>query len=385
MRIAARDREVLLVLAPRADPRRRITILGEDEPDHLGVVGTRVVVDGVDSQEAVQPELRPPDDELVPARHLARLGFGALAEPVLQLAEPLLLRLHDSPEALLFPPVIVELTLQRILRERVRARDRDEDGQRSRPYRHPIPPNGVGPVSSKCERPLNQQKDRIAPRASGPPPLTARTTRVDDVCMRGLTSFVLASGCLVAGSLAATRDVRPARIGEPVPAIRFTDIRYLSRSLDELGVGASAVVLFFTGCECPIAQRYLPRLGDMERAYRARGVRFAAVNAAIGDSIVEMAEQAVEARVEFPFVKDLDGDVAQSLGVERLGTAVPHFDNSAWNLFNPDPTATVKFGLQTSEEMMYGYLFFTEDAEDLGIRVNSRNGWVLAQGTAPAR
>lgn len=31
------------------------------------------------------------------------------------------------------------------------------------------------------------------------------------------------------------------------------------------------------------------------------------------------------------------------------------FDNSAENLWNPDPTATVRFGLQTSEEMMIGF------------------------------
>ena len=34
---------------------------------------------------------------------------------------------------------------------------------------------------------------------------------------------------------------------------------------------------------------------------------------------------------------------------------VAHYDNSAGNRFNPDPTATVRWGEQTWEEMLIGY------------------------------
>ena len=34
---------------------------------------------------------------------------------------------------------------------------------------------------------------------------------------------------------------------------------------------------------------------------------------------------------------------------------IAHFDNSSENFVNPDPTATVRFGDQTWEEMMIGY------------------------------
>lgn len=37
------------------------------------------------------------------------------------------------------------------------------------------------------------------------------------------------------------------------------------------------------------------------------------------------------------------------------------FDNSIWNPFNPDPTAQVGFGEQTSDEMFIGYLNYSED------------------------
>ncbi len=53
---------------------------------------------------------------------------------------------------------------------------------------------------------------------------------------------------------------------------------------------------------------------------------------------------------------------------------IAHFDNSAFNPFNPDPTEVVRFGQQTFEEMMYGFVFFARDGEDLGVRVDPSTG-----------
>jgi hypothetical protein len=44
---------------------------------------------------------------------------------------------------------------------------------------------------------------------------------------------------------------------------------------------------------------------------------------------------------------------------------VAHFDNSANNKFNPDPTKQVTWGEQTWDEMMIGYLDYTIDGQDL--------------------
>ena len=53
-----------------------------------------------------------------------------------------------------------------------------------------------------------------------------------------------------------------------------------------------------------------------------------------------------------------------------------HFDNSAFNAYNPDASATVHVGDQTTDEMMYGFLFFTEDDEHLGLAVDPKSGAV---------
>jgi hypothetical protein len=56
---------------------------------------------------------------------------------------------------------------------------------------------------------------------------------------------------------------------------------------------------------------------------------------------------------------------------------VAHYDNSTFNPYNPDATATVREGQQTTEEMMYGFFFYTDDAEDLQLRVDPQTGRVV--------
>jgi hypothetical protein len=66
-------------------------------------------------------------------------------------------------------------------------------------------------------------------------------------------------------------------------------------------------------------------------------------------------------------------------GKERLprGTrleCVAHFDNSDFNPYNPDPRATVRHGLQTHQEMMYGFFFYAKAAEKLGLHIDPKTG-----------
>lgn len=63
--------------------------------------------------------------------------------------------------------------------------------------------------------------------------------------------------------------------------------------------------------------------------------------------------------------------------------ALAHFDNSAWNPFNPDPGQTVRFGLETTDEMMYLFLFWVARDEALGLAVDPATGRALAD--APGR
>lgn len=53
---------------------------------------------------------------------------------------------------------------------------------------------------------------------------------------------------------------------------------------------------------------------------------------------------------------------------------VAHYDNSAFNPYNPDSKATVRVGPQTYNEMMYGFFFYTNAEEKLGLRIDPKTG-----------
>ena len=59
--------------------------------------------------------------------------------------------------------------------------------------------------------------------------------------------------------------------------------------------------------------------------------------------------------------------------------AVAHFDNSAFNPYNPDPKRTVPYGLQTYDEMFNGFVFFVADDEQLNLNVDPTNGRVVSE------
>jgi hypothetical protein len=62
-----------------------------------------------------------------------------------------------------------------------------------------------------------------------------------------------------------------------------------------------------------------------------------------------------------------------------------HFDNSAFNPYNPDPGKTVRNGPQTHDEMMQGFFFYTDDAEHLDLAIDPHTGWALGRTGGEAR
>src|SRR5262245_20477052 len=111
------------------------------------------------------------------------------------------------------------------------------------------------------------------------------------------------------------------KIGSQIADLRFKDIRYLARSLRDFG-DKKAYVLVFVDSGCPLVAKYLPGLQRLERTYRDKGAQFVAVNAGPNDTIAAMAAQAVEFGIEFPFVKDVDSQVMDALGVTRTPEVV---------------------------------------------------------------
>jgi thiol-disulfide isomerase/thioredoxin/mono/diheme cytochrome c family protein len=126
---------------------------------------------------------------------------------------------------------------------------------------------------------------------------------------------------LLALSAASVQSQDAPKIGDRIGKLKFIDIRYLKRTLNDFGK-KKAFVLVFTNTSCPLAKRYFPTLQALANTYRDKDVQFVAVNSADEDSIVAMATQAVQHDMEFPFVKDPGGAAARALGVHRTPEAV---------------------------------------------------------------
>jgi hypothetical protein len=145
----------------------------------------------------------------------------------------------------------------------------------------------------------------------------------------GLAIFASASTAVADGasSAAESKQSTPAKIGDKLAPCKFTDIRYLPRTLSDFAsdkdpIQKRAFVLVFTNTTCPIVQRYLPKLKTLDATFSKQGIQFLAVDAGSDDSILEIATQAVEHDMPFPFVKDIDGTCVTACGVDRTATTV---------------------------------------------------------------
>jgi peroxiredoxin len=86
--------------------------------------------------------------------------------------------------------------------------------------------------------------------------------------------------------------------------------------------GKKAVVLVFTGVDCPVGNLYMPRLAELADAYKDKGVAFVAINANAHESAEQVAQHAKEYHASFPILKDERNVIADQLLVERTCEAL---------------------------------------------------------------
>src|SRR5437879_1153879 len=103
--------------------------------------------------------------------------------------------------------------------------------------------------------------------------------------MQATYKLLIAVAVLAVFSLPARAERAPSasgntaavKIGDKVGEFTFKDIRYLPRQLADFG-DKKAFVIAFTTLDCPVVQRYLPKLKALDEAYRDKGVQVLAVN-----------------------------------------------------------------------------------------------------------
>lgn len=119
----------------------------------------------------------------------------------------------------------------------------------------------------------------------------------------------------------ASNKIPTVAIGSQVSDATFKDIRFTAHNLKDFG-DKKAYVVVFTTLDCPVVKRYLPRVVEIEKEFRDRGVQFVAMNVGPNDPMVEVAYQAIQVDAPFPFCKDFDGDVVKAMGVNRTPEVV---------------------------------------------------------------
>ena len=101
------------------------------------------------------------------------------------------------------------------------------------------------------------------------------------------------------------------------------DIYFHERSLDESFFQEKKIlVIVFVRTDCPLVPKYFPKLIQLDKEYNSKKVQFLAVNVNYDETIMEMATQAVQFNVPFPFLKDINGSLVKSLGVQRTPEVV---------------------------------------------------------------
>jgi hypothetical protein len=105
-------------------------------------------------------------------------------------------------------------------------------------------------------------------------------------------------------------------VGTKIENLTFKDIRYLNRTLDDFNSPKLYVLTFITNA-CPLAQRYLPKVAELDKEFAAKGVQFVFVNTGGVDSIMDMAQQMLDYKIEVPVVKDVKGAVSKACGITR--------------------------------------------------------------------
>ncbi|MBI1313449.1 redoxin domain-containing protein [bacterium] len=135
-----------------------------------------------------------------------------------------------------------------------------------------------------------------------------------------------------------------SRIGTAVADFSLKDYRGAEHSLSDFK-NSKVVVLAFLGTECPLAKLYGTRLGELDRAYRDRGVTVLGIDSNRQDSITEIAAYARLHKVDFPVLKDLGNHVADQVTAQRTP-----------EVFVLDDSRTVRYHGRVDDQYGVGYI-----------------------------
>jgi mono/diheme cytochrome c family protein len=110
----------------------------------------------------------------------------------------------------------------------------------------------------------------------------------------------------------APRTTMGPAVGDRVPAVEFRDLAGRRGRLADLRRSGAVVVIMRDG-GCPVAQRYGPTIGRLEREFAELGVEVVYVNVNGSESAAQMSEDAARFGLTGRYVRDTDWKFARVL------------------------------------------------------------------------
>src|SRR3972149_6467586 len=137
------------------------------------------------------------------------------------------------------------------------------------------------------------------------------------VCGALCGCVALAVGALVISQLSAAAPQKPAggqsSIGRRMPHLILSDAQGTERTWADWR-DKQAIVMAFVGTTCPVANRYLPILADLQKRFQDRKVQVLLVYANPSDTPAKIAEHVAKFQVTLPALHD-----AEQLALEASG------------------------------------------------------------------
>ena len=139
--------------------------------------------------------------------------------------------------------------------------------------------------------------------------------------------------------------------GERVADTRYTDLDGKPGVLNSAGANLKGSIIIFRDAECPVSQRYSPRVAELEKRYAAKGWQFIHVDItphSKAEALADVAKYGLKGRVVLDTAKHIVGSLRASSSAEA---------------FVIDARGTLRY--RGSIDDQYGIGFHKDAAKDL--------------------
>lgn len=163
--------------------------------------------------------------------------------------------------------------------------------------------------------------------------------------------------CLVVSAITTfANELTPTPIGGAVESFTLDNCYGKPVSLSDFA-DRKLVVIAFLGTECPLAEKYGPRLNTLHERF-GDDLIILGLNANTQDSLTEIAAFVRNHEIKFPMLKDINNQVADAMGAERIP-----------EVFLLDEARTVRYHGRIDDQYGVGYSRARTVKSDLAVAI----------------